>query len=582
MFYYPNVLQRHTGCFSTIWLAATKGIKITRREFLKVNIGRTCEDIIDYVKVQVPPIHPSLPRPRFSLYLSCQLQYGVILVYHRQCGFLLEEVQQAIRHLLRSERHSKIDMQEPDRLGLNLPDSLFLLEEAEGALAPFFGKMGDECEMPSPYQLPQAGLFIMASSPECPLKLTKEDTPGLGHIASPETITIRDKEPVPILTAEFGGAELPEATAYEIDLLMEQQDQFFLGEVEDKERERAGDGETTRELGAAMVSIEQLKADVSAEDRSWTVENPERPLEATKSKARVETTPPPVTLPDTTEASERDLEPEKDTEHCSSEIPVAEVRIPPGKQGRRRQLIFIDQHTQISQDAMREQINNHLIETRSLSDVLLPKRLNDKFSSSHLLSSPCNMLLSADLQSLWKMSCIPIIRPSPTKRRRLQEDSELSEMERERGENRERESSIEVLRESADAALLLSEISAASDVVLDGSKGDKYQSDVITPSSRRSPQEDAAVHMEAILEEHLELPQGFTETEITPQSLLRMLNSHINCFGKVFFSSLVPPEVDRSSAAHVFYKVLELTCERKLSVKQSEPYGPITISRARL
>uniref|UniRef100_A0A8B9GZ26 REC8 meiotic recombination protein b n=1 Tax=Astyanax mexicanus TaxID=7994 RepID=A0A8B9GZ26_ASTMX len=326
MFYYPNVLQRHTGCFSTI-----------------------CEDIIDYVKVQVPPIHPNLPRPRFSLYLSCQLQYGVILVYHRQCGFLLEEVQQAIRHLLRSERHSKIDMQEPDRLGLNLPDSLFLLEEAEGALAPFFGKMGDECEMPSPYQLPQVGkLAAVLKTAVIPHMIHKVKHQNNAQIifklnTSPETITIRDKEPVPILTAEFGGAELPEATAYDIDLLMEQQDQFFLGEVEDKERERAGDGETTRELGAAMVSIEQ----------SWTVENPERPLEATKSKARVETTPPPVTLPDTTEASERDLEPEKDTEHCSR------------KQGRRRQLIFIDQHTQISQDAMREQINKHLIEPRS-------------------------------------------------------------------------------------------------------------------------------------------------------------------------------------------------------------------------
>uniref|UniRef100_A0A3B1IVS3 REC8 meiotic recombination protein b n=1 Tax=Astyanax mexicanus TaxID=7994 RepID=A0A3B1IVS3_ASTMX len=468
MFYYPNVLQRHTGCFSTICCFKVAFLSMCVIVCVCVCVCVCSEDIIDYVKVQVPPIHPSLPRPRFSLYLSCQLQYGVILVYHRQCGFLLEEVQQAIRHLLRSERHSKIDMQEPDRLGLNLPDSLFLLEEAEGALAPFFGKMGDECEMPS-------------------------------HIASPETITIRDKEPVPILTAEFGGAELPEATAYDIDLLMEQQDQFFLGEVEDKERERAGDGETTRELGAAMVSIEQ----------SWTVENPERPLEATKSKARVETTPPPVTLPDTTEASERDLEPEKDTEHCSR------------KQGRRRQLIFIDQHTQISQDAMREQINNHLIETRSLVCVHLIT------TCTHMCL--CLLDLSINPCALISQSCVL----SPTKRRRLQEDSVLSELERERGENRERESSIEVIYLS---------MYIFSDVC-------SYQL--------------------------------FTDIYFL---LLcgRMLNSHINCFGKVFFSSLVPPEVDRCSAAHVFYKVLELTCERKLSVKQSEPYGPITISRARL
>lgn len=32
-----------------------------------------------------------------------------------------------------------------------------------------------------------------------------------------------------LILFQFGGAELPEATAQEIDLLMEQQDQFHLG-----------------------------------------------------------------------------------------------------------------------------------------------------------------------------------------------------------------------------------------------------------------------------------------------------------------------------------------------------------------
>lgn len=46
-------------------------------------------DIMDYVLVSVPPPVSGLPRPRFSLYLSSQLQYGVVLVYHRQCEVLL-------------------------------------------------------------------------------------------------------------------------------------------------------------------------------------------------------------------------------------------------------------------------------------------------------------------------------------------------------------------------------------------------------------------------------------------------------------------------------------------------------------
>lgn len=46
---------------------------------------------MNYVLEQVPPPQPGLPRPRFSLYLSSQLQYGVVVVFHRQCGILLGE-----------------------------------------------------------------------------------------------------------------------------------------------------------------------------------------------------------------------------------------------------------------------------------------------------------------------------------------------------------------------------------------------------------------------------------------------------------------------------------------------------------
>lgn len=49
---------------------------------------------MDYVLEQVPPPRPGLPRPRFSLYLSSQLQYGVVVVYHRQCAILLGKNEQ--------------------------------------------------------------------------------------------------------------------------------------------------------------------------------------------------------------------------------------------------------------------------------------------------------------------------------------------------------------------------------------------------------------------------------------------------------------------------------------------------------
>ncbi|XP_016345525.1 meiotic recombination protein REC8 homolog [Sinocyclocheilus anshuiensis] len=567
MFYYPNVLQRHTGCFSTIWLAATKGIRISRREYLKVNVRRTCEDIVDYVMVQVLPVHPSLPRPRFSLYLSSQLQYGVVIVYHRQCAFLLEEVQQTIERLLRSKRHLNIDMPDTDRLVLNVPDSLFQLEEAEWALEPFFGVMGVDCEPPSPYLSSQ---FIEGSSP---LVARKEITSPKGLVASSESITMKDAELVPVLAAEFGGAELPEATAREIDMLMEQQDQFHLGDEEDKESERATEVEKSGHLDPAMVSIEQLKNSECIVD-----EGNGRPTEVTLDRVAMEMTPPPITMPPTTEASERDVEMER-----SSETLLVEQSVPPKRRGRKRQLIFADQNTQIFQDAMREQINNPLIETKSLSDTLLSIPASRKSSAAVLLSTPCNLLIHPDLQALWKCCSVSSTLPRPSRKRQVQEESELWEMEKERGTERSRESSREVVRESGAAALALSELSASL-LKMSIKLKHKSQSDLITPTSRWSPIEEAPVSMEVILEEHVELPQGETEPEmdvITTAELLRLINSFIKRFGKVCIHSLLPPEAERSTAAHLFYKILELLCSLKLSACQTEAFGVITITMNR-
>ncbi|XP_067291085.1 REC8 meiotic recombination protein b [Pseudorasbora parva] len=566
MFYYPNVLQRHTGCFSTIWLAATKGIRISRREYLKVNVMRTCEDIVDYVMVQVPPVHPSLPRPRFSLYLSSQLQYGVVIVYHRQCALLLEEVQQTIERLLRSKRNLNIDMPDTDRLVLNVPDSLFQLEEAEWALEPFFGVMGVDCKLPSPYLPFQQ---FMEASPS--LVVRKEIKLPKDLNASPDSITIKDVEPVPVLAVEFGGAELPEATAQEIDMLMEQQDQFHIGDEEEKERERATEGEKSGYMDPAMVSIEQLK------NSEFIVnEGNGRLTEVILDRVALEMTPPPITMPPTTEASERDVEMERSSETQQS--------VPPKRRGRKRHLIFADQNTQITQDAMRQQINNPLIETQSLPDVLQSILASRKASAAVLLSTPCNMLIHPDLQKLWKCSSVSSTLPRPSRKRRAQEEGGLSEMEKERAMERSRESSREVVRGSSEAALLLSEISAGSDVLLDVSKGDKSQSDLITPTNRWSPIEEAPVSMEVILEEHVELPQGQTEpdmSDVTTADLLRLIIGFINRFEKVSFHSLLPPEAERSTTAHLFYKILELLGGLKLSVCQTEPFGAITISMNR-
>ncbi|XP_037400487.1 meiotic recombination protein REC8 homolog [Pygocentrus nattereri] len=222
MFYYPNVLNYRTGCFATIWLAATKARKINRRDLLTVNVQRTCNDIMDYVLVRVPPLSVGLPRPRFSLYLSSQLQYGVVLIFHRQCQLLLEEIQEAIDRLLRYRRPVEIDMlSEELRQHHTLPDALSLLNETEGARDPFFGLM--ESELPSPSSLIRLAQK-MEISPERLLPERGVTPPPDGITASQESITLMEAEPVAMPEPEFVGAELQEFDM--IDMLLEQPDHF--------------------------------------------------------------------------------------------------------------------------------------------------------------------------------------------------------------------------------------------------------------------------------------------------------------------------------------------------------------------
>ncbi|EPY89935.1 meiotic recombination protein REC8-like protein [Camelus ferus] len=131
MFYYPNVLQRHTGCFATIWLAATRGSRLVKREYLKVNVVKTCEEILNYVLVRVEPPLPSLPRPRFSLYLSAQLQIGIIRVYFQQCQYLVEDIQHILERLHRAQLQIRIDMVETELIPVTVvsPEAITILEE---------------------------------------------------------------------------------------------------------------------------------------------------------------------------------------------------------------------------------------------------------------------------------------------------------------------------------------------------------------------------------------------------------------------------------------------------------------------
>ncbi|CAK6951903.1 REC8 meiotic recombination protein b [Scomber scombrus] len=568
MFYYPDVLRRHSGCFSTVWLAATRGIRVTRRELLKVNVKRTCLDILDYVTAQVPAPQPNLPRPRFSLYLSSQLQYGVVVVYHRQCGFLLDEVQQTVDRLLRSKGCNTIDMAGSDRLALDMPDNLHMMEEVEGAQDPFFGLM-DSQQLPSPYKILQPGLVIAEVGSQhslVPSPLTALNKEGFR--SPPAAITLREKEQFVITAAEyFEGDELPEATAREIDLLMDQPDQF---RREMEERGRSG------ELEGAMSSIDQLKETVVGTERDsvWLLgDELGLPVEVPVAAVALERTPLQVAMPSLSSGvSER--EGDRATERSYNEEVVPPLRKRGG--GRRRQLVFADPEVQISDRAIKEQIENPLAETVNLSEVLVDiPSLTKRASPAQLFSAPCGSLLHADLHSLWKQ-CASLTALSGCVKNQMWEDEE--EEEDENREDREILRTERKRRHSSMKEVSLSE--AMLDVILDMSKEEKSVSDVITPISRWSPQEEAQLAMEPIAEENIEMPEAQTDAE--SRDMLSWVSSSLQRSGEVTFDSLLPPKTDRTTAAHTLYRLLELLSARHVTARQTEPYSHITINPAAL
>ncbi|XP_053406470.1 meiotic recombination protein REC8 homolog [Mercenaria mercenaria] len=95
MFYSQDILQKRGGKFGKIWLAATKMSKLSRREVATVNVEKCCDDILAYIELRITPVRQGGRRPRFSLYLSALLMYGVVRIHQKHMEYLLNDVSTA-------------------------------------------------------------------------------------------------------------------------------------------------------------------------------------------------------------------------------------------------------------------------------------------------------------------------------------------------------------------------------------------------------------------------------------------------------------------------------------------------------
>ncbi|XP_020565898.1 meiotic recombination protein REC8 homolog isoform X2 [Oryzias latipes] len=583
MFYYPAVLKRHSGSFSTIWLVATKGIKVPRRDFLKVNVKSTCDDIMNYVLERVPPPAPGLPKPRFSLYLSSQLQYGVVVVYHRQCAILLEELQFIVTQLLKQRDTQKIDLPDHSRQPVLLSDAVSLMEETEGALDPLFGVMHLQDPMPSPGAIIQMTRdFLRKASPERPEEGSSSASELGGGTAlraialttSPESITLREAEPVTIPVAEFEGEDLIDHLPDTIHLLLAETGHFseempreegipeepeLLREGREQERDR------TKELTASTTELQ--KTTISSEDAILSAqEEPGPPAEIPGPPADQMTPPSGLGLPTPPSAAkEREGRPAS----LNLEGDPAEVAV---KRRRRRQLVFFDPETQLSQEEQQQRIGNPLVETRP--PLLLPPPAHRVLPASELFNNPCNTL-PREVELPWRRAAVT----TPLSGSDLQvgeRGPESTDSEREREpepmqvEDREERLEVsprEIPREMLEAEMM--DITDPETLLLEASEPKEVSREISpVPSDKESSTVSRSV---SLLQDIPEVMDELSDRG-EPLGFLPAVEEE-----PVLFQSLLPANVDRRTVSGVFQRLLENLSARTIWVDQKQPYGDILI-----
>uniref|UniRef100_A0A8C9HH52 REC8 meiotic recombination protein n=1 Tax=Piliocolobus tephrosceles TaxID=591936 RepID=A0A8C9HH52_9PRIM len=539
MFYYPNVLQRHTGCFATIWLAATRGSRLVKREYLRVNVVKTCEEILNYVLVRVQPPQPGLPRPRFSLYLSAQLQIGVIRVYSQQCQYLVEDIQHILERLHRAQLQIRIDM-ETELPSLLLPNHLAMMETLEDAPDPFFGMMSVDPRLPSPFDIPQIRHLLEAAiperveeiPPEVPTEPRKPDR-ILVTVLPPEAITLREAEPIRMLRIE-GEEELPEVSRRDLDLLIAEEDEAIL-----------------LERSPHFSCPFPFRVEGIAEALPVQVLGPEelRPIGWEPGALLMEVTPPEeLRLPAPPSPERR-------------RPPV----FPPPRRRRRRPLLFWDKETQISRKKFQEQLQTRA-HCWECPKVQPPERTIT--GPAELFRTPTlSGWLPLELLGLWTRCAQP---PPRALRRELPEEAEEEAAEEER---RKAEVPSEI------------EVTAPPVLSLEAAEEEKSRISLIPPEERwawaevERPEPPALPVVPELPEVPMEMPLVLPpELELLSlEAVHRAVAVELQANREPDFSSLVSPLSPRRMAARVFYMLLVLSAQQILRVEQEKPYGRLLI-----
>ncbi|XP_072833177.2 meiotic recombination protein REC8 homolog isoform X1 [Pogona vitticeps] len=583
MFYYPSVLQHRTGCFATIWLAATGGSRLLKREYLKVNVPQTCEEIMAYILVRAPPPMPGAPRPRFSLYLSAQLQYGVVLVYSRQCQYLVEEIQHILERLNRTQQQFRIDLTDLEQPGLLLPSQLELMEALEEAPDPFFGLM--EPLLPSPSSIPHVRSILETPTPErspterAPSSMRRRTGEPLLTV-SPDAITLREAEPITLPRFEEE-RDLPEITAREIDMLAEQEGFLVPGvatpllsprkrRLEEEPAEEIREQEPSLALGLSPPPRVKEEPSAPKEARLQLTGDVQLPgevpllplLEATPPSEGPGLLPPRPSSPPTSPQLER-------RPPSSPELLLPEFEPSPARpRRRRRQLRFLDEITQISREDFQEQILNTQAQCQPLEMVLLPAKRQK--TSADLLGNATYGWMHPTLHGLWAR-CTNLQRVDYARRRASEERGRR--VEEEAARRAEGPSELEELRAMEEPSL---PPPGSSEISLETTEEEQRPSLVISEERAfLEPEEVILPVVPELPEISFELPPD--KDTITLDYVRRMVSTKLEQVGEIEFVQLVPLTTPRPVISRFFYMCLVLAGAQFVHLEQSEPYGRILL-----
>ncbi|XP_045143980.1 meiotic recombination protein REC8 homolog isoform X1 [Echinops telfairi] len=566
-----------------------------KREYLKVNVAKTCEEILNYVLVRVAPLEPGLPRPCFALYLSAQLQIGVIRVYYQQCQYLIEDIQHILDHLHRAQQQIRIDMADTELPSLLLPNIMTMMETLEDAPDPFFGMMSVDPQLPDPFEIPQIRHLLEAVTPERVLEISpevpKKPDKMLGTLVSPEAITLQEPEPIHVLQIE-GEQDLPEVTRQALDLLMAEEDEAILSEErlrarprqqrephhpalevteEAQEQPRGPEGEATVPSLSPLVSAQ---AEGAAELPPGQEVGPEELKRAPWEPGAlpVEVTPPQeLRLP-----APPSPRPKKPPVSPSGSPPA------PARRRRRRQLLFWDKETQISRVKFQEQLQT---KAQCWECPMVQPPEWTTVSPAELFRTPTQPgWLPPELFALWaRCAQLPprVLRKMPPRG----PDEAAVEREAAAGEERrkmETLSDIEVLREAQEPSgpLMLS-----SELSLEAAEEEKSRTSLLPPEERwawteaEQPEPPALPVVPELPELPVEMPAQLPpEPELLSlEAVHRAVALELQANREADFSSLVTPLSSRRTAAQVFYLLLVLAAQQILCLEQETPYGRLLI-----